>query len=47
MSKSAIVLEQSDVKAIIAEKFGVDEKDVIKSQYSYIVIGAKDEETTD
>lgn len=36
--KPAIVLEQSDVKAIIAEKYGVDEKEVIKTQYSYIVL---------
>lgn len=35
--KNAIVLEQSDIKAIIAEKYGVDEKSVFKTQYSYIV----------
>lgn len=43
--KPAIVLEQSDVKAIIAEKYGVDEKEVIKTQYSYIVLTG--EEKTD
>lgn len=32
-----IILDADDVKRIIAEKFGVDEKDVIKTQYSYIV----------
>lgn len=35
--KEAIVLEQSDIKKLIAEKFGVDEKQVIKTQYSYII----------
>lgn len=43
MSKTAIVLEQSDIKTIIAEKYGVDEKQVIKAQYSYIVVGAEEE----
>lgn len=36
--KNAIVLDAEDVKKIIAEKYGVDEKNVIKSQYSYTVI---------
>ena len=40
--QSGIILSADDVKKIIAEKFGVDPKDVIKSQYSYTVIGAKD-----
>ena len=44
--KTAIVLEQSDVKEIIAEKFGVTEKDVIKAQYSYIVLTPDEEDTT-
>lgn len=34
---NAIVLEQSDIKKLIAEKYGVDEKDIIKTQYSYII----------
>lgn len=34
---NGIILEPDDIKRIIAEKFGVDEKDVIKTQYSYIV----------
>lgn len=33
----AIVLDADDIKKILAEKFGVDEKDVIKSQYSFII----------
>lgn len=44
--KSAIVLEQSDIKQIIAEKYGVTEKEVIRTQYSYIVL-TKDEEETE
>lgn len=36
--KKAIVLDSNDIKAILAEKFGVPESDVIKSQYSYTVI---------
>lgn len=34
-----IILDVTDVKKIIAEYFGVDESKVIKSQYSYTVIG--------
>lgn len=39
-----IILDTDDVKKLIAEKFGVDEKDIIKSQYSWIV--RKHEEKT-
>lgn len=35
--KSGIILDANDVKKIIAEKYGVDESQVIKSQYSWIV----------
>lgn len=34
---NGIILDQDDIKRLIAEKFDVDEKDIIKSQYSYIV----------
>ena len=34
---SGIILDADDIKKLIAEKFGVDEKDIIKSQYSWIV----------
>lgn len=34
---SGIILDADDIKKLIAEKFGVDEKDVIKTQYSYII----------
>jgi len=36
--EKAIVLDSNDIKKLIAEKFDVDEKQVIKSQYSYTVI---------
>lgn len=36
--KPAIVIEQKDIVAMICEKYGVTEKEVIKSQYSYTVI---------
>lgn len=32
-----IVLDAEDIKRMIAEKYGVDVKDVIKSQYSWVV----------
>lgn len=41
--KNAIVLEQEDIRRLIAEKYGVDIKNVIKSQYSYTVILEKEE----
>jgi hypothetical protein len=36
--KKAVVIDANDVKKIIAEKFGVNESSVIKSQYSYTVV---------
>ena len=36
--KRAIVLDANDVKKIIAEKYGVKEECVIKSQYSFTVV---------
>lgn len=36
--KQAIVLDANDIKKILAEKFGVPESNIIKSQYSYTVI---------
>lgn len=36
--KKAIVIEPNDIKAILAEKYGVPENNVIKSQYSYTVV---------
>ena len=42
--KRAIMLEQSDIKKLIAEKYQVSEKNVIKNQFSYTVILDPDEE---
>ena len=36
--RKAVVIDSNDIKALLAEKFGVPETDVIKSQYSYTVI---------
>lgn len=41
---NGIILDADDIKKILAEKFNVDEKDVIKTQYSYII--KKDSEGT-
>lgn len=34
---NGIILDSDDIRKIIAEKFDVDEKDVIKTQYTFIV----------
>ena len=39
--ESAIVLNTEDVKEIIAKHFNVEPNKVIKSQYTYAVIGVK------
>ena len=44
--KPAIVLDQNDVKKLIAEKYDVPETSIIKSQYSYIVV-KEEQETTE
>ena len=36
--KQAVVVDANDIKAILAEKFGVPPENVIKSQYSYTVV---------
>ncbi len=36
--RNAVVYDPDDIKAILAERHGVDVKDVIKNQYSYTVI---------
>ena len=41
--KKAIVLDANEVRKILAEKFGVEENKVIKSQYCYTVILGDDE----
>lgn len=42
--KKAIVLDQDDIKALIAEKYDIPEKNVIRSQYSYTVILEKEDD---
>lgn len=36
--KQALVIDANDIKEILAEKYGVQTKNVIKSQYSYTVV---------
>ena len=36
--QNAIVLNTKDIKEILAKYFGVDPKDVVKSQYSWTII---------
>lgn len=43
--KKGIILESDDIKKIIAEHFKVEEKDVIKSQYTYTVVTHNSQET--
>lgn len=45
--RPAIVIDADDIKKMLAEKYGVPEKDVIKAQYSYTVILPKDESDSD
>ena len=40
--QNGVILDADDIKQIIAEKFDVDPKNVIKSQYSYTVITDKE-----
>lgn len=36
--KKAVVIDANEVQTMLAERFGVPVKNVIKSQYSYTVI---------
>lgn len=36
--RNAIVYDPEDIKKLLAEKHGVEPKNIIKSQYSYTVI---------
>ena len=45
--QKGIILDAEDVKNIIAKYFGVDPKNVIKSQYSYTVIGTDGNKKTE
>ena len=42
--KKAVVIEAEDIKQILADKYNVPTKNVIKSQYSYTVILEDDED---
>lgn len=42
--RNAIILDANDIKKILAEEYNVDEKDVIKSQYSYTIALDKEKE---
>ena len=42
--RDGIILNQQEVKEIIAEHFGVEPEDVIRSQYSYIVVTSREQE---
>lgn len=45
--KEAVVIEPDDIKSMLAEKYDVPEKNVIKSQYSYTVILGDQKEVED
>lgn len=36
--QNAVIVSADEVKAILAQHFGVAEKDVIKMQYSYAIV---------
>lgn len=42
--KPAVVLDTNDINKILAEKFGVPEENIVKSQYTYTVITAETEQ---
>ena len=46
--RKAVVVNANDVKTILAEHFGVQPENVIKSQYSYtVIIDQKESDETD
>lgn len=45
LMRNAIVLDANDIKKILAERYGVDEKDIIKSQYSFTIMVPEDEKS--
>lgn len=40
--KTGIILESKDVIKILAEHFGVEEKQIIKTKYSYMIVEEED-----
>lgn len=45
--RNAIVLDANDIRKILAERYGVDEKDIIKSQYSFTIMVPEDDKQSD
>lgn len=45
--KKAIVVEASDIKKLLAEKYNVPESNAIKTQYSYTVVLDDEAEDSD
>lgn len=45
--RKAIVLDSDDIKQIISERYGVEKKNIIKTQYSFTVIFNDEEEEDD
>lgn len=46
--RQAIVYDADDIKQILAERHGVEPKDVIRNQYSYtVIVGEEDEKGKD
>ena len=43
--KKAIVVDNNDVKKILAEHFHVPESNILKAKYSYTIILEEEEET--
>ncbi len=43
----AKALNEKDIKKMIMEKYGVEEKDVQRMKYSYVVLLGKEEEEED
>lgn len=41
--KNAKVIEQSDIKKILAEYFKVPESSIVKAQYSYIILESEEQ----
>lgn len=43
--KKELVVDAKDITKMLAEKYGVAEKDIIKSQYSYTIILPEEEKS--
>lgn len=45
--KNGLILDANDVKKILASYFNVSENEIIKSQYSYTIMGVTEEDFRD